>query len=349
VQHTFTKRKKPLETHSRPARLRQSVRGEISRAAGSGYFPNRDPVYHVTESFRQSFDEIGRRHMAELAGLSPGGFQPSGSQPHAYAEGTDETPDSRFARPSRRDPTVSQQLYQMRSPEYQDAVRRFSETAFNRGIMAGAVMAGAGRMMLISCLKRAVGQPSVREMQRRLFEGGSQTLNIPGHTPDTVVFNRGVADSAVGLVVDTLRDARSIVDDLAELANGKVDMGGGKGSGALLKLYPFLNDTRERGLLAGFKERLGSADDPDELQVLQNAYVQTQALIQKKSQMRNEFMNKLRFISDRAAEALALFETPGFSEDVAREVGTVSEPPEPPEPPENPKDDNAKEYDDASD
>ena len=39
------------------------------------------------------------------------------------------------------------------------------------------------------------------------------------------MFNRGEADGAVGLVVDVLRDARRVVDSMAELASGKNQLG----------------------------------------------------------------------------------------------------------------------------
>ena len=63
--------------------------------------------------------------------------------------------------------------------------------------------------------------------QRKLFEGSSQRRNVSGHPPDQVLFNRGEADGAVGLVVDVLRDARRVVDAMTELASGKNQLGEG--------------------------------------------------------------------------------------------------------------------------
>ena len=92
--------------------------------------------------------------------------------------------------------------------------------------------------MLISCLKRTVGQSEpTKEQQRRLFEGSSQQRNAANHTPDTIVFNRGFVCSAVGLVVDTLRDARRVVDSIANLATGKSNMGNAGGAETLQKMY----------------------------------------------------------------------------------------------------------------
>ena len=43
------------------------TRRQLAAAAGSEAFQHRDPVYHVTEAFQQSFDQIGRKHARELA------------------------------------------------------------------------------------------------------------------------------------------------------------------------------------------------------------------------------------------------------------------------------------------
>ena len=78
-------------------------------------------------------------------------------------------------------------------------VRRFSETAFQRGTLSGAVLEGTGQMMLFSCLKKTVGQSQPDKwQQRKLFEKASPMRNVPGHSPDKVVFNRGFTHSAGG-------------------------------------------------------------------------------------------------------------------------------------------------------
>ena len=333
MQHIRMKRRQKQEGPRKASE--KDVRQQLAWASGSEFFAHRDPLYHVTEDFQQTFDEIGRRHAAELAGQTPGGFsrtEASDRQPAAQ-----QGPQSTAARdPKMPDPTSAKDFYQMRWPDNQDMVRRFSETAFQRGTLAGAVMAGTGKMMLVSCLKRTVGQSQpVREQQRRLFEGGSQQRIIPGHGPDNVVFNRGFADSAVGLVVDTLADARQVVESMADVAAGKSDMGRGGGAQTLRKMYPFLDDSRERTLVQQYSARLRESDDASERQLLQNAYVRAQALISKKAQMRNEFINKLRLIADRATEALTLFETPGFADELVQAVNGPDEPELPLEPPDD--------------
>ena len=280
--------------------VEQRLRRQMAWAAGTEQFQHRDPLYHVTESFQQTFDAMGRRHAAELAGEEPD-RQTLGEE--AASSQTGQAPDS----------TSAQSFYERRRPEDQDLLRRFSETAFQRGTLSGAVLQGTGQMMLFSCLKKTVGQSQPDKwQQRKLFEAASPARNVPGHSPDKVVFNRGFTNSAVGLVVDTLRDARRTVEDLQDLALGKSEMGE-EGADTLRTMYPFLDDSREQQLLAQYRDRLHRTEDTQEKAALQSAAVRMEAAVAKKAQMKQEFINKLRFLSDRAGEALETFEAPGFA------------------------------------
>ena len=296
--------------------LEQGLRRQMAWAAGTEYFQNRDPLYHVTESFQQTFDAMGRRHAAQLSGekaeeRTPGAEMPGGQQ---------EVPD----------PTSARSFYERSSPENQDMLRRFSETAFQRGTLSGAVLQGTGQMMLFSCLKKTVGQSQPDKwQQRKLFEKASPMRNVPGHSPDKVVFNRGFTDSAVGLVVDTLRDARRTVEDMRDLALGKSEMSQ-SGASTLRTMYPFLDDSRERELLEQYRGQLHKAGTVQEKAALQSAIARMESLVGKKAQMKQEFVNKLRFISDRATEALEAFEAPGFTaslDQALREAAGAEEPP----------------------
>lgn len=297
--------------------LEQSLRRQMAWAAGTEYFQYRDPLYHVTESFQQSFDAIGRRHAAQLGPEEkPQGPAPEGEAPRQQ----EEVPD----------PTSARSFYERDRPENQDLLRRFSETAFQRGTLSGAVLQGTGQMMLFSCLKKTVGQSQPDKwQQRKLFEKASPMRNVPGHSPDKVAFNRGFTDSAVGLVVDTLRDARRTVEDMQDLALGKSEMGQA-GADTLRTMYPFLDDSRERELLEQYRQQLDEAGSIQEKAALQSAIARMEALVGKKAQMKQEFINKLRFLSDRATEALEAFEAPGFAaslDQALREATGAEEPP----------------------
>lgn len=297
--------------------LSQTLRRQMAWAAGTEQFQHRDPLYHVTESFQQTFDAMGRRHAEELAGGRPEG---RAAEEQAQRPEGQEVPD----------PTSARAFYERSQPEDQNMIRRFSETAFQRGTLSGAVLEGTGQMMLFSCLKKTVGQSQPDKwQQRKLFEKASPMRNVPGHSPDKVVFNRGFTHSAVGLVVDTLRDARRTVEDMRDLALGKSEMGQ-DGGDTLRTMYPFLDDSRERALLEQYRQQLRQTGEGDERAALQNAAARMEALLEKKAQMKQEFVNKLRFLSDRAAEALAVFTEPGFSQaldQALREAVGAEEPP----------------------
>lgn len=331
---TVRKKKRPADATEKNAVLQATtVRRQLARAAGHARFPNRDPIYQVSEDFQENFDLIGQRHAALLIGETGSGFSRSEETPVTEAESASQAERDAFGQerqPDYPDRTSAGKLYQMRDPAHQQMIRRFSELAFRRGTMAGAVLGGTGKMMLVSCLKRAAGLPRPVQQQRRLFEGSAQQCNVPGHSPDQVVFHRGFVAGAVGLVVDTLQDARQTVDSLAALASGKGPIRRGEGALTLRKLYPFLDDSQERELLQQYQARLRETGETEEKALLQNACVRAQALIGKKAQMRNGFVNKLRLIADRATEALTLFDTPAFADEVLREVISPAAPPEPP-------------------
>lgn len=318
--------RRPMTDEAAPAVTEKRVRQQIGQAAGTEYFQNRDPLYHVTESFQMTFDAMGQRHAAQLA-KKEGRWDQAGKEPGQDAPETAERmPDK----------TSSRSFYDRTNPQEQDMLRRFSETSFQRGTLSGAVLRGSGQMMLFSCLKKTVGQNQPDKwQQRKLFEKVSPHRNAPGHNPDRVIVNRGFTDSAVGLVVDTLRDARRVVDTMQSVATGgmknEAAMSESAG-GTLHKMYPFLDDSRERQLLEEYTAQLEGLEDGDpKRSILQNALNRTHALIHKKAQMKIEFINKLRFISDRATEALEVFEAPGFTQQLHEALLRDLNPEEPPD------------------
>ena len=319
--------RRKLAAGSSPAVTEKQVRQQIGQAAGTEYFQNRDPLYHVTENFQMTFDAMGQRHAAQLA-KQEGRWDQAGREPAG------ETPDTAEQTP---DKTSSRSFYDRTNREEQEMLKRFSETSFQRGTMSAAVLRGSGQMMLFSCLKKTVGQNQPDKwQQRKLFEKISPHRNAPGHNPDRVVLNRGFTDSAVGLVVDTLRDARRVVDTMKLVATGGMKnesgMTGLAGAGTLQKMYPFLDDSRERQLLEEYQAQLEGLEEGDpKRSILQNALNRTHALVQKKAQMKIEFINKLRFISDRATEALETFEAPGFTDQIHEALLRDLSPEEPPD------------------
>lgn len=293
------RRPEPLPARGEAAR--QKLRRQAAWAAGTEQFQYRDPLYHVTEAFQQTFDAVGRKHAAALA--------------EGETAGTAEEEAGRENSPSGRGPeaenTSTRPFYEPR-PEDRALFMRFSETAFQRGTLSGAVVRGTGQMMLFSCLKKTVGQSQPDKwQQRKLFETGAVQRNLPGRMPSRVYFNRGFTYGAVGLVVDALRDARRTVDTMRDMALGAMGLEGSGGE-TLRAMYPFLDDSRERSLLEQYREQQKSAG-PEAGAALQNAIVRMEALVAKKARIKEEFVQKLRLLSDRAVEAQALFEAPEFS------------------------------------
>lgn len=305
-----------------PAAKKTAEEG-LAWAAGTEQFQHRDPLYHVTESFQQTFDRIGRSHARELVG----GFTREDAGRGEKRGELEEKPRRESAAGTREDGKL------LRRGNVPEAMTRFSDMAFQRGAMSASVLNGTGKMMLVSCIKRTVGESGPKRIQQQEFlDTGSQVRNIPGRSPDQMIFNRTFAKGALGIVIDTLRDARRVVDSMTDMARGTGELETEE-SGTLRTVYPFLDNSRDLALEAEYREKLARCTDPREKAVLQNALVQVLSLKAKKAQMKNEFISKLRFVSDRATETLAELEAPGTLEEIQTSVWGGREP----ELPENPE------------
>ena len=318
-------RRKPFISAARE--MKETVRRQIAWSIGAERFRERDPVSFVTESFQTLFDRVGQEHARALAELDDGEAEtehPSEAvlrQPRELQSGRENEVRTPAGGESPR-----------RDASFGSSLRRFSEMAFQRGGLSASVLAGTGKLMLVSCLKQTLGQSTPQHLQERTIFGiGSQVCGVPFHDPDQMVFNRGFSRTAVGLVVDSLRDARRTVESMTDVALGRGNVGETEGE-ALRRMYPFLDDSGEKQLRKEYLTKLESVKTPEERAVLQNALVHIGALLGKKAQMKNEFINKLRQISDRATEALAELETPGALEEILNSVtaeASVSSPPPP--------------------
>ena len=309
------KRKRPDSAHA----LRESVERQLSFAVDAGMPRRGDPLYYVAESFQREFRDIGVKR--------------SEGKPER-----EDAPDETEASEKRREAEAQEQedMKESQKREKPDEEKRiggapmkeFSQMAFERGELSAAVLQGTGKMALISCLKRSAGQP---EQSATLFGLGAQTRNVPARDPDQMMFHRNFAQSAVGLVVDTLRDARQTVDSLREMAMGTEGFRVQDGGATLRTMYPFLDDSRERALLDERRERLKGDCTPEERAILENAAVRAEALIAKKARMKEEFIQRLREISDRATQALEELERPETVEEAAQALSETEAPNPPPD------------------
>ena len=69
-----------------PALLQTQVQRDLAQAAGTEFFQYRDPLYHVTENFQQTFDRIGMSHAAGLAGEQEEARSQPGALPRTETE-----------------------------------------------------------------------------------------------------------------------------------------------------------------------------------------------------------------------------------------------------------------------
>lgn len=312
------------------AETKKSTEAKFAWAVGATWLEQHDPLYHVTESFQQSFDRIGRSHAAAAAGFESKAEdasqeekdQPENERGQENGKTTEDGP--RAAAPGKERIGDRQ--------EETPRLTKFSEIAFRRGAMSSAVLNGTGKMMLVSCLKRTAYQHEPRRLQQRTLSVREARIRpIPGHSPDQLLVNQGFAHSALGIVVDTLRDARRVVESMTQVACS-ADEATQSDRAALYRIYPFLDDSRDAALEAEYRAKLAGCTDERMKPVLQNALVRTLSLRAKKAQMKNEFINKLRFISDRATETLSELEAAGIEDElVAAAFGEGSD-----ELPENP-------------
>ena len=314
---------------------KKSTEAKFAWAVGATWVEQHDPLYHITESFQQNFDRIGRSHAAAAAA----GFSAGPEKEDEKAEKEKQPLSESEQGQSDRETTeggprtgASGKASERKQPKETSPLTKFSEIAFKRGAMSSAVLNGTGKMMLISCLKRTAYQNEPRRQQQRSLSVREARIRpIPGHAPDQLLVNKGFAHSALGIVVDTLRDARRVVDSMTLVARS-ADEATESDRGTLYRLYPFLDDSRDAVLEAEYRDKLAGCTDEQMKPILQNALVKTLSLRAKKAQMKNEFINKLRFISDRATETLSELQAAGIEEElVAAAFGEESD-----ELPENP-------------
>jgi hypothetical protein len=211
-------------------------------------------------------------------------------------------------------------------------MRRFSRTAFERGDLTGAVIRGGrmGRLMLMSCLKRAAGGSEPRNYrQRKLFRSdASAKVNIRGGESGKVVFNRGEFNSAIALTLEELRGARDAVAVLAKYASGEEALPEDSGAGTLRSMYPFLDDARDREDIMVYGEQLrglGGGDfEAGKRLVLQRAMREARAVVEAKSQMRHSFLHTLEMVSRQAEIAHEIFDSEEFRTQAARELAVTA-------------------------
>ena len=187
-------KKRRNQASARTEATKRTADEGLAWAAGSEQFRHRDPLYHVTESFQQTFDRIGRSHALTLAAGFTREEQPEGESERGERErGEKEREDAQRPTAGQGSGFAGRESGEkrLRAGNVPAALTKFSDTAFKRGAMSASVLNGTGKMMLVSCLKRTAGQSEPKRIQQQdLLETGSQVRNIPGRSPGKAGMNR---------------------------------------------------------------------------------------------------------------------------------------------------------------
>lgn len=284
----------------------------------TGEYSDRDPVWRLNESFRQSFELSGREGIENLEkGNAQGNAQ---GKEDTYKGESDLRTDSGNSNQQKTD--FSNEYVPRKGGEEETHLKRFSDMAFQRGGLSSAVMNGTSKAMFFSCLNRSLETPDVKmNRERKLFQQSSKHRNIPGTTRAKVITNPGFEQSAVGVVVDSIRDARYTMKHMEDIAKGKM---GPDGMETMRKQYPFLTDDREKDLLQKYKNQLGSATSDTQKNALNAGILKLEHVIEKKAQMKKQFLEHLRNLQDNARKAEKMFMSEDFLSDLQKESKKMS-------------------------
>ncbi|MDR1298685.1 MAG: hypothetical protein LBJ84_00340 [Oscillospiraceae bacterium] len=305
------KRETPLWNDGGARELEAAAKRRLMSSLGVGGLANLDVSAHMLQQFRK---ESPMPH-------------DSGAGAEEAKEGTEEEKAEAEADGAERTQQKGARLGEA------PFAMKFSQTEFKRGDLTGAILRGeaSGRLMLMSGLKRAIGQSEpLKYRQRELFRSGaSSRRNIEGRDAGEVVFNRGEADSAVAIILNSLRTARKTVETLADYVRGEGGLPPDSGADALRRIYPFLDDEDDKNALESYGAMLSelgeTPKDAEKRRVLQRATIKTQAAINSKAQMRYRFLRNLEEMSERAERAIAMFDSEDFREEAANGAAPVPE------------------------
>ena len=132
-----TERKRMLMTRgAEPNRFTEdTVKQQLSAAVGTENFQNRDPIYHLTESFRQTFDLMGQQR---VRGQQPDADAMAQTFMGAETPGiTQETPrisdEGEFSLDLLHKTSMTSQYEPRDRDPNSHLMRRFADVSFQRG------------------------------------------------------------------------------------------------------------------------------------------------------------------------------------------------------------------------
>lgn len=322
------------------ARKQKQLGAQIACSSGTAVPHSQDPVYYMINNFTTKFDAVGRQRAAALGGERSDSEmlgERSPEQGSATGEGSTLTEErQRQLRRQHDSPVYRHSGEQLENGSFTD---RFASYAFNGGNMAASVISGQGRQMFTSCLSRALGRPvPSSEKQKRILMQNAIENNVDG-TAAKVVFNRH-AQSAVGIVLDSIRGASSAFEAFKKLAN---ESGAIKDTPmehynieTMKALYPYLVTAKDKKQLSEYNAQLKALENDTSPQAaesrraIQWARDRQRAMLDRKAAEQRKLLTVLTRAQSNLKEAEKLFSSDGFVESILEEIDRLEEdiPPE---------------------
>lgn len=313
-------RKRKEKSSGKPqsiASMKRKIETDLAVGAGTTRIKSVDPIYHITENFRATFDFTGKQKAEQMAGknvqLSNEGWQQGEKEQKFRQETSNNT---------------------IEGEAKGDFYGRFSEVAFKNGRLASAILKNDGQTVFIQCMKRALGQSEQTFSRKsKLFSKSSRLAPLS----NTLARDRlkQYTTGAMGLVVDSILDARQALQLFERLASGDVDQFFPRMKDNIFKeIYPFLTISKEEERLVEYKEKLreltlleGVKGDRKELNeiagqkaVLAAGITKIQGLINRKRQLQNQFFYRLEQLLENSLKAEAMFTAASFADNVVDEL-----------------------------
>ena len=308
----------------------ENYRRRIMANTGVGAQVSIDPVYQLIGGFTQQFDAVGNARNAER---------------HA-GENEQNSLLSKREQPASREQLSTEELRRRHdSPVYSHSERqlaegdfcdRFSSHAFHCGTLAASVMAGRGKEMFTTCVRRAgtYYRPG-SQRERKVSGAGSASANIQNQ-PASVVFGRE-AHAAVGLVVDCIRSSSDILEMFKQLAEDREPHSQNRlqqyGVETMREMYPFLQLEQDRILIGQYKAQLKALEDDTspngivQKKSLDAALKKAVAVKERKEAQQRRFLTVLSQITANVREAEKMFSSDGFADRILEELDQIPDMP----------------------
>ena len=351
MAHAVLRKKRRADPVQDSAMVRKEYRLRTEIASAAGLDGGRvDPVTLMTQSYKQSFDAVGKARAAQMSSGSE--TRESGGQ----NENRPDTDEKDSKRNNNGEELVRARRRRRDFPEYRHSHRRleqggfcdrFSATAFRGGRLAGAVLEGEAKNMFITCVAHTkMSSGPQNEKQRRIIGETAIEKDVDGQ-PAKLIFKRDVR-SAVGIAVNAIQGAGRVLEIFRELVEGSEKLQDNRlemrDVETLKKLYPFLDMRGDKALIERYSERIkllendSSPQSMAEKKSLKAALNKARGVLDRKRNEQRKFLTQLDLMQNKAHEAERLFTSEGFADTVVEEAEALSAAP----PPDDDKDGSGK-------